>query len=80
MVIAACAEALWFLTAKVPRHEQEARASRMGGGVATVAVIGYAAIILPWAAAVGRRRRQAARAARREAAAARKPRQPPPRK
>ena len=58
LVIAGCSGAIWFVTAKVPRHQQDERAKMLGGGMATVALIGYAAILLPWAVAWGKKRRR----------------------
>lgn len=67
LVLLACGGGIWFVTTRVPRHQQEQRATALGGATGTVAVIGYGVIILPWAAAVGRRRRQAAEEARKAA-------------
>jgi hypothetical protein len=67
LVVAGCGGALWFVTTKAPRHQQEERARRLGTGMAAVAGIGYGAIWLPWAVVWGRKRReQLAAQARRE--------------
>jgi hypothetical protein len=58
LVLAACGGGLWFVTTQVPRHQQEERARLFGSGTGTLAVIGYAAIIFPWAIAWGRQRRE----------------------
>lgn len=71
LVMIACGGGIWFVTTQVPRHQQERRASALGSATATVAVVGYAAIMLPWAAAIGKKRRQQREA---EAQAKRSPR------
>jgi hypothetical protein len=58
LVIAGSIAAISFVAAKVPRHQQEARAQKLGAGVAVVAAVGYGAVWLPWAAARGRDRRR----------------------
>ena len=66
LMIAVCSGLIWFVTARVPRHEQERRAGMLGSGAATVAAIGYGAIWLPWAVVVGRKRRERAERERAE--------------
>ncbi len=57
VVIIASIAAIWFVVAKVPRHQQEEQAEMLGAGVAAVAVVGYGAVWRPWAAARRRERR-----------------------
>jgi len=45
---------------RLPRRDAEQRAGQAGTGAAVVMAIGYGAIWLPFAAAVGKRRREAA--------------------
>jgi hypothetical protein len=57
LLLAGCAGVVAYI-ANGPRHQQEARAGRAGGGFGTLAAIGYGAIWLPWAAAYGKQRRE----------------------
>lgn len=56
VVIAGCSGAFWYVSVKVPRHQQDERARMFGSGAGVVACIGYAAIMLPWAVAFRKRR------------------------
>jgi ABC-type enterobactin transport system permease subunit len=56
-IIIASIAAISFVAAKVPRHQQEVRAQKLGTAVAVAASVGYGAIWLPWAWVRGRERR-----------------------
>lgn len=47
-------------------RERNQRATMVGGGMGTLASIGWAGLWLPWAAAVGKRRREERQRARRK--------------
>ena len=75
LVAGACGGGIWFVTNHVPRHQQDERAKMLGGATGGVALVGYAAIIFPWAIAWRRKRVEAEQAAleeRRAQRAARK--------
>ena len=58
LVVAACSGALWFVTSKVPRSQQDERARLFGGSIGILAAIGYAGVWLPWAVAYRKRHQQ----------------------
>lgn len=68
--LAGCVALVVVIAGSRPTRAAEQRAAQAGGGAGTVMVIGYGAIWLPFAAAVGKRRREAAakRKGRRDAA------------